>query len=333
MSARRKVVHVSRPGARIHRRDGMLAVSVETKVIATWRPAEIDRVCVFGNGQVTTQAIALLLAHGAHLSFFSSRGRFRGCVVSPESGNVFLRLAQHARFGNEAFRLRQAQHVIREKIQSGRTLLRRFARNHPGVASTMNESSDAMTGGLRRLKEAESLATVRGIEGAAAAAYFRAFNHMIRPPFKFEYRSKHPGHNPVNALLNLGYTLLGDEIGSRLEDAGFDPRIGYFHGIRYGRRSLALDLLEAHRVNVVDRFTLSLLNRRMFSLTDFEDHGPPKGVRLLYPALRRYLTSYEETLGEAASLEASPRAAIATQVEQLRRAVMEEDVSREEEQN
>lgn len=56
---------------------------------------------------------------------------------------------------------------------------------------------------------------------------------MIRPPFVFERRSKHPAHNATNALLNLGYVLLGNEIASRLEAAGFDPRIGYFHGLRY----------------------------------------------------------------------------------------------------
>ena len=47
-------------------------------------------------------------------------------------------------------------------------------------------------------------------------------------------------------LLNLGYVLLGTEIASRLEAAGFDPRIVYFHGLRHGRSRLPLDLLEPH---------------------------------------------------------------------------------------
>ena len=49
---------------------------------------------------------------------------------------------------------------------------------------------------------------------------------MILSPFVFERRSKHPAHNATNALLNLGYVLLGNEIASRLEAAAFDPRIG-----------------------------------------------------------------------------------------------------------
>jgi CRISPR-associated protein Cas1 len=129
---------------------------------------------------------------------------------------------------------------------------------------------------------------------------------MVRPPFVFERRSQHPAHNAVNALLNLGYTLLANELASRLESAGFDPRIGYYHGVRYGRSSLALDLIEAHRVAVVDRLTLSVLNRRMFGLSDFEERGVA-GVRMTRPALRRYLALYEEAVGELVLREESPR--------------------------
>ncbi len=127
-------------------------------------------------------------------------------------------------------------------------------------------------------------------------------------------------HNAANALLNLGYVLLGNEIASRLEAAGFDPRIGYFHGLRYGRSSLALDLLEPHGAPVIDRLTLSVLSRRMFSSDDFEDRGGDLGVRLAPAALRRYLTLYEANLGEPPPTGAAPRARIQQQVDRLRRA-------------
>jgi hypothetical protein len=126
--------------------------------------------------------------------------------------------------------------------------------------------------------------------------------------------------------LNLGYVLLGNEIASRLEaagiGAGFDPRIGYFHGLRYGRSSLALDLLEPHRTPVIDRLTLSVLNRRMFSLDEFEERGAELGVRLAPAALRRYLALYEASLGDAPPDGDTPRARIQAQVDRLRRAVM-----------
>lgn len=144
---------------------------------------------------------------------------------------------------------------------------------------------------------------------------------MVQPPFRFERRSKHPAHNAVNALLNLGYTLLTGEIASSLELAGFDPRVGFFHGVRCGRSSLALDVIEPFRAEVIDRFTLSILNRRMLTMDDFDDKHE-LGIRLEPEALRRYLALYEHAMGEALPEGESPRARIRASVGALRKAVM-----------
>jgi CRISPR-associated protein Cas1 len=186
----------------------------------------------------------------------------------------------------------------------------------------MEKGATAIGQSLRLLERAAELNVMRGAEGAAAAAYFRAFDRMVRQPFVFERRSQHPAHNGVNALLNLGYTLLSQEIAGRAETVGLDPRIGYFHGVRYGRSSLALDLLEPFRVDVVDRLTLSALNRRVFSPDDFVDFGRPKGVRLTPRALKRYLSHYEGSLSEPGAKGETPRARVQRAVTELRNAVM-----------
>ena len=148
---------------------------------------------------------------------------------------------------------------------------------------------------------------------------------MIRGPFVFGKRSQHPAHNEVNALLNLGYTLLANEIAGRLEAAGFDARVGFFHGVRYGRLSLALDLLEAHRVAVIDRLVLAAVNRRMMAPQDFLEHGDERGVRLEPGALRRFLGMYEEALGSVVPGEGrTARDRIALQIHELRAAVLED---------
>jgi len=38
--------------------------------------------------------------------------------------------------------------------------------------------------------------------------------------------------------------------------------IAFFHGLRYGRKSLSLDVVEPFRQPVIDRLTLRLFNRR-----------------------------------------------------------------------
>ena len=318
----RKSIYVTQVGARIHRADGVIAISVDRAVAGRWPPEGIEHVLIFGNAQVTTQALALLFRHGVHVSFFTPGGRYRGQLVPPESGSVFVRLAQHARFADGAFRLAFARALIAAKLHAARLLVRRFGRNHPESADAIQGAATRLEDAERRLGEQEDLEALRGVEGSAAAEYFGAFDGMVRSPFRFERRSKHPAHNAVNALLNLGYTLLAGEIAGRLEAAGFDPRIGYFHGVRYGRSSLALDLIEAHRVDAIDRLTLALLNRRVLAPEDFEDRGGTYGVRLLPPALRRYLAHYEAAMGETTTAGDTPRARVRAQVAELRRAVM-----------
>lgn len=322
MDLPKKTIYVTQAGTRIHRLDGMIAASTGRSTTERWAPEELERMLLFGAVQVTTQALTTLLRSGVGVSLFSPSGKFRGHLASPESGSVFLRLAQHARFGELNFRLDFAKEVIRLKVYSGRAQLRRFARNHPEARGELEPRADRLDAALDAVSKAPDLDVLRGVEGAAAAAYFEAFAHMVRAPFCFDKRSRRPARDPVNALLNLGYTLLTNELASALEGAGFDPRIGYFHGVRYGRASLALDLCEVHRVDVIDRLTLALLNRRVMSPGDFLDKGGELGVRLTPEALRRYLGHYEAALGEPGEQAPSPRERFAAQVTTLRRQVL-----------
>jgi CRISPR-associated protein Cas1 len=324
---KRLALYLTQPDARLVRDSGGLAVSIDGKVSDKWPTADVSRVLVFGNAQVTTQALALLFSVGASVSYFSSTGRYRGQLVSPESGNVFVRLAQHRRHSDPAFRLNLAKQLVTEKLRAGRRLVVRYAQNHSDAAPQLDPTVGRLDYALSQVDGVSDLDALLGLEGSAAASYFQALGHMIRPPFAFSKRSQNPGRDPPNALLNLGYTLLSVEIAGRLESAGFDPRIGYYHGIRYGRHSLALDLLEAHRVDVVDRLLLSVLNRRMFTPQDFTDGGEQLGVRLTPPALRRFLGLYESALGEPATTDGTPsaRQRIEAQVSDLRRAVLSGD--------
>ena len=252
----------------------------------------------------------------------SSTGELRGNLVGRTTGSVFVRLAQHARYHDVPFRLAFARDLICAKLADAREVLQRYQRNHgSATAGALDPIAEQLRLSVLAAHNAPTDAVLRGVEGAGAAAYFGTFNTLIRGPFAFEHRSRRPAHNAVNALLNLGYTLVGNELSSRLEAAGFDPRVGFYHGVRYGRSSLALDLLEAHRIRVVDRFTLSLLNRRMLTPEDFKT-SDEHGVRLTRLALRRYLAAYEAMMSRSSTQDGSPRTRIETQITALRAQVM-----------
>lgn len=101
----KKVIYVSHPVARVHRADGMLAVSVDKQIVDRWSVEDISRVLVFGSAQLTTTAVHLLLRHRIPMFLLTRSGRLRGQIVPPEEGNIFLRMAQHARYADLGFRL------------------------------------------------------------------------------------------------------------------------------------------------------------------------------------------------------------------------------------
>jgi hypothetical protein len=72
---------------------------------------------------------------------------------------------------------------------------------------------------------------------------------------------------------------------------------------------------------VIDRLTLSVLNRRMFNPRRVRGAQRRAG-RLASAALRKYLSLYEASLGDAPPDGDAPRARIQAQVDRLRRAVM-----------
>ena len=70
-------------------------------------------------------------------------------------------------------------------------------------------------------------------------------------------------------MLSFGYALMTGMCVSALETVGLDPYVGVFHTERPGRCALALDLLEEFRAPFVDRFVLTLINKRLISEKGF----------------------------------------------------------------
>src|SRR5262249_50396885 len=155
---------------------------------------------------------------------------------------------------------------------------------------------------LERLRDAiptaESLETLRGLEGAAARNYFAGFALACRTELQFEGRRRRPPTDPVNALLSFGYTLVGAELTNLLDAMGYDPYIGFYHQLDYGRPSLALDLLEEFRVPAVDRLVLNLVNLRTLQASDFSADEESGGLRLDRKALGKFFRAYESHLNK-----------------------------------
>ena len=71
----------------------------------------------------------------------------------------------------------------------------------------------------KRIQKATELSELLGIEGNASAAYFGAFNFMLKSEmgFDFQRRSRRPPSDPINALLSFAYSLLTADLISAIQ--------------------------------------------------------------------------------------------------------------------
>ena len=209
------------------------------------------------------------------LAFCTPRGRFLARVTGESSGNVLLRRAQYRAADDPGPCCRIARSMIFGKVYNARWSIERTRRDHglrvdgEALAAVSVQLKDL----LPQIADEASLDSLRGLEGAAATAYFGVFDQLIlgeKPLFAFGTRNRRPPLDPVNALLSFAYSLLTNDCASALESVGLDAYVGFLHRDRPGRTSLALDLMEELRPCLADRFVLTLINNRVVGRSDFD---------------------------------------------------------------
>ena len=206
--------------------------------------------------------------------FLNPNGTYLARVEGKTRGNVLLRKKQYRISEEEQESLLIARNIILGKIYNARWVIERTKRDHNmqvDVDKLMRVSAK-LQDSLKGIVTCNSIDTLRGQEGELAALYFSVFDEMIlqqKDDFFFHGRNRRPPMDNVNALLSFCYTLLTNMVAAALETVGLDPCVGFLHGDRPGRYSLALDMMEELRSALADRFVLRLINKRIVTAKDF----------------------------------------------------------------
>jgi len=321
-------LYLNSQGMRVGKSGEVIQVRDADELKQEVRLGEISQVNLFGNVQLSTQAIQAFCAAEIPVCYFSQGGWFYGITRGLNSTNVFLRHRQFMSAEHDAIALRLARALVSGKIRNQRTL---FQRNH------IEPPEDALRL-LKNLSEkaeaAPDLESLLGIEGLAARVYFSEFAGMLKAGeeddqehrnagtqlrFDFTARNRRPPRDPVNALLSLAYSILVKDLTITCYALGFDPYWGFYHQPRFGRPALALDLMEPFRPLIADSAVLSAINTRMVTPEEFVQSGPavalkPNGRKGFFRAyelrmdtmvthpLFNYRVSYRRVLGIQARL-------------------------------
>ncbi len=298
-------LYVQEQGARIGKSGELFQVKLKNTKIGEARIFETSHVCIFGNVQVTTQAMREMCTRNIPLTLFSTGGWFYGHMEGMAHKNVELRKAQHLTAADPARCLAFARAIVAGKIENCRTLL---MRNHADAPETATRELRRLAGAADKATE---IASLLGIEGMAAKTYFALFDGMLKPQngkrsesqagmpapqwaFNFNGRNRRPPLDPINAMLSYAYSLLAKDLAVTALAVGFDPFVGFYHQPRYGRPALALDLMEEFRPIIADSVVLWVVNNGIVAPGDFIRRGP--AVALKPDARRKFIQAYERRL-------------------------------------
>lgn len=264
--------------------------AIESEPIQT-----IQSILIFGNTQITTQAIKACVAHHINIIYCLKSGKLLGYLNSFGEQQCKTRLKQYENSIDKKYCLEFSKNIILEKTENQIKWVKKI-RHKSSMTKRNIKQMELLRNKLRVIKTKQEL---MGLEGIIASIYFTEYgiwltgNRLIR--------SRHPNKNYINSLLNLTYSLACSQISALLVAKGFDISIGFLHSIKNGRPSFACDILELYR-SECDHFIANLVHRNEIKNSDFIDTST-MDFYLTDKGFKKYIQKYSQVLQPTINLE------------------------------
>jgi CRISPR-associated protein Cas1 len=267
-----KTLFIEKPGTELRYERACLLIYHKGERIGSVPLRQLERVVAAPHVVLAAGVLGVLTEYGVALLVLNHRRPERSALLAGTlRGDVHRRLRQYNLYRDEQFRVSQARRLVRLKLSRQYRLLAAMRDARPSLRHPLGKALATLRTLLEDLEDPDeswSLPRLRGVEGAAAASYFKAFCLLFPQALGFANRNRRPPKDPVNACLSLAYTLFYQDAVNALKAVGLDSAVGCYHEPYYQRDSLACDLLEPVRP-WIDAWIYRLFNTRELRAEDF----------------------------------------------------------------
>lgn len=216
---------------------------------------------VVGHITITSGLLQRAEKFGFTIVLLSHYFKFVGMWSSKTEGNVLLRRKQYEYSGLDI-----AKHIVINKIQNQISALQMIRKR----GDEINSAIDFLKQQLEEMQKTEKtdLQSLLGFEGICSKIYFKGLYSNI------EWKGRKPRikADSVNALLDIGYTVLFNIVDAILNSYGFDVYQGVYHTNFYQRKSLTCDLVEPFRpiidMQIRKAYNLQKVKKEDFSIIE-----------------------------------------------------------------
>lgn len=290
-----QALYIDRKGSDLDIQGGCLYVRIEGNDKPFSVPLTVlEFLVISAPVSFSSTLLSRLSLAGITAIFLNLRKEEATCIAHGLLHNaVDRRLMQYKTISSEALKLRYSIALVRQKLRGQRAMLLRALHYRPDQRHALFKGIQGLAEQQEHIQSVTSIDSLRGIEGAAAAMYFAAYQQIFAPRLGFNGRNRRPPRDPVNVVLSLTYTLLHAEAIRVLISTGFDPQLGIYHLPSFGRESLACDLVEIYRP-LVDRWVWRLFAQETLRADHFTTEADAQRPCILGKAGRsEYYRTYE----------------------------------------
>lgn len=287
-----RVLYLTAPGRRLSlRNQSFTVIAPEGHELAGIAHARVDRIEIGPGCTADFVALDHALATGTLVALADGDGITRGLVMSPGDGRAALHLAQARAVLDPALSVALARALAGARIRNQRTQLFRLNRDPPD--DEVMAALATMMRFQRKLPGQDSIAGLRGLEGAAAAVYWPALGRRIAAAPQ-PLRRQRPAMDGPNAAINYLTALLERDMMAAVGAAGLHPGFGLLHSPRDGALALVWDMMEPFRAPLTEGLVVFLFNSRrlrpeMFAPLD-------EGVRISPEGRAALIRGYESAV-------------------------------------
>lgn len=261
-------LYVDRRGVNLKADGEALLFYENDERVGTVPMAPLSRVFLRGDVTLTASLLGKLGEKNIGVVVLSGRKGEPTLLMGRPHNDAARRVAQYRLSLDGAYCLRFSRAIVEAKLRNQLALIVERRDEDLRWRYPLTRCQRQIEEMIGRVDAQPAIPSLRGLEGAAANVYFAALAESLPQSLGFRGRNRRPPRDPFNATLSLAYTLLHSEAVVALYGAGLDPFIGFYHGLDFGRESLACDLMEVLRPHA-DRFAIELFRKDTLKATDF----------------------------------------------------------------
>lgn len=239
--------------------------------------------------------VDLALECGIELAILDGYGQTKGTASSSRARQASLQLAHAKMVLSPDFRLHIARLIVESRIRNQRTQLMRL--NRTRSLEPVVHALESMFRTLRKIGSQTSIEALRGIEGAAAAAYWPAIGLMLSEEPVSDFRRSRPAEDPLNAAINYMTAILERDIRAAIQSVGMHPGFGFLHASKDRHDGLIYDLMEPFRAPLTEGIAVFLFNSRRLKQEMFLK-GEMRPIEMNDEARKAIINGYEAAVAK-----------------------------------